>query len=77
MLGSWVTLTEKTKTFNECELVSNLLSTLTFAIKSVADVTFVDNKENNLKERAISLLFRNMSSNVNETYKKWRDVNNI
>ena len=77
MFSRWVTLTEKSKTFNECKLVAGLLSTLTFAIKSVSDVAFVDNKENTLKEKALSQLFKNMSSNVGDCFKKWRDTNNI
>ena len=62
---------------NECKLVGDLFSTLNFAIKSVADNAFVDNKDNTLKEKALIQLFRNLHSNIGETFKKWRDVNNI
>ena len=45
----WYNLTEKTKLLNECKLVSNLLSSLNFAIKSVSDMAFIDNKDNVIK----------------------------
>jgi len=50
---------------------------LNFAIKSVSDIAFVDNKDTAIKEKALIQLFKNMSSNMGDCFKRWRDVNNI
>jgi hypothetical protein len=50
---------------------------LNFAIKSVADIAFVDNKDTAIKEKALIQLFKNLSANVGDLFKRWRDVNNI
>ena len=73
----WQNLTEKAKLINECKVVSNFLASLTQTIKSATDSCFLDTKENQLKEKALIQLFKNMSSNVGDTFKRWRDVNAI
>ena len=73
----WQNLTEKAKLINECKIVSNFLASLTQTIKSATDSCFLDTKENQIKEKALIQLFKNMSSNVGETFKRWRDVNAI
>ena len=50
---------------------------MNFAIKSVADVAFVDNKDTAIKEKALTQLFKNLSANVGDLFRRWRDVNNI
>ena len=50
---------------------------MNFAIKSVSDIAFVDNKDTAIKEKALIQLFKNMSSNMGDCFKRWRDVNNI
>ena len=77
MFNRWQNLTEKAKLVNECRLVSNFLASLTYTIKSATDSCFIDNKENTLKEKALIQLFKNMGHNVSDTFKRWRDVNNI
>ena len=77
MFSRWQSLTEKAKLVNECRLVSGLLASLTFTIKSVTDSCFLDTKENAIKEKALLQLFKNMNHNVSDTFKRWRDVNNI
>ena len=72
MFTRWQGLTEKTKLINECKIVTSFLSSLTSAIKSATDSTFLDNKDNALKEKALIQLFRNMNSNVESTFKRWR-----
>jgi hypothetical protein len=62
---------------NECKLVSSVFASLNFAIKSVSDIAFVDNKDTKIKEAALEQLFRNLSANVGDVLKRWRDVNNI
>ena len=54
-----------------------MFNTLNFVIKSVADNAFSENKDLSIKERALTQLFKNLSSNVGETFKRWRDLNNI
>ena len=53
------------------------MASLNFAIKSVSDMAFVDNKDNIIKEKALIQLFKNMSNNVGDCFKRWRDVNAI
>ncbi len=50
---------------------------MNYAIKSVTDNAFIDSKENTLKEKALIQLFKNLSSNLSDTYKRWREINNI
>jgi hypothetical protein len=45
---------------------------LNFAIKSVTDLAFGDNKDTAIKEKALIQLFKNMSSNMGDCLKKWR-----
>jgi hypothetical protein len=54
-----------------------MFQTLNFAIKSVADIAFVDNKDSQLKEKALIQLFKNLAGNMSDSLRKWRDVNNI
>ena len=41
------------------------------------DSAFIDNKDNMIKEKALLQLFKNMNHNVSDTFKRWRDINNI
>ena len=50
---------------------------MNYVIKSVTDNAFIDSKENTLKEKALIQLFKNLSSNLSDTYKRWREINNI
>ena len=68
----WLSITEKTKLLNECKLVSSVFASLNFAIKSVADIAFVDNKDTAIKEKALIQLFKNLSANVGDCLKRWR-----
>jgi hypothetical protein len=54
-----------------------MFQTLNFAIKSVADIAFVDNKDSALKEKALIQLFKNLAGNMSDCFRKWRDINNI
>ncbi len=40
-------------------------------------MAFNENKDNALKEKALIQLIKNMSINVGDSLKRWRDVNNI
>ena len=72
MYNRWSNITERTRLMNECRQVTNLFSTINFAIKSVADNAFSDNKDNTIKEKALTQLFKNLSGNVSDTFKRWR-----
>ena len=72
MYNRWLGLTEKSKLINECKVVSSFLASLTSAIKSATDSSFLDSKENQVKEKALIQLFKNMNSNVESTFKRWR-----
>ena len=57
--------------------MSSIFASLNFTVKSVADNAFIDNKDNNLKEKALIQLFKNLHNNMGDCFKRWRDVNNI
>ena len=57
---------------NECKSVSNAFSSINFAIKSVCDNAFLDTKDNQLKEKALIQLFKNLYGNLGDSFKRWR-----
>ena len=73
----WLNITEKSHLLNECRLVSNLMASLNYVIKSVSDSAFVDNQVNSLKEKALMQLYKNLNVNINDCFKRWRDVNSV
>ena len=73
----WLSITEKTRLLNECKLVSSVFASLNFAIRSVSDIAFGNNKDNIIKEKALLQLFKNLSANVGDCFKRWRELNNI
>ena len=77
MYNRWLSITDRTRLMNECKQVASVFSTLNFAIKSVADIAFLDSKDQALKEKALTQLFKNMQGNMGDCFKKWRDLNNI
>ena len=77
MYGRWLNITDRTRLMNECKQVANLFSTINFAIKAVADNAFSDNKDSAAKEKSLTQLFKNLSANVGDSFKRWRDLNNI
>ena len=77
MYGRWLNITDRTRLMNECKQVSNLFSTINFAIKAVADNAFSDNKDSAAKEKSLTQLFKNLSANVGDSFKRWRELNNI
>ena len=77
MFSRWQGLTEKSKLVNECRLVTNMLASLTFTIKSATDSCFMDSKKNQLIEKTLLNLYKNMNHNISDTFKRWRDINNI
>ena len=62
---------------NECRQITSIFQTLNFAIKSVADLAFIDNKDSQLKQKSLMKLFKNLSGNMSDSLKRWRDVNSI
>ncbi len=62
---------------NECRQITSIFQTLNFAIKSVADLAFIDNKDSQLKQKSLMQLFKNLSGNMSDSLKRWRDVNSI
>ena len=62
---------------NECRQITSLFQTLNTVIKSVADVAFVDNKDSALKEKSLLTLFKNLSGNVSDTFKRWKEINQM
>ncbi len=52
--------------------MNSTFQTLFFVIKSTADLAFMENKETLLKEKALLQLFKNLSGNMSDTFKRWR-----
>ena len=53
------------------------MASLNYVIKSVSDSAFVDNQVNSLKEKALMQLYKNLNVNINDCFKRWRDVNRV
>ena len=62
---------------NECRQMNSTFQTLFFVIKSTADLAFMENKDTLLKEKALLQLFKNLSGNMSDTFKRWREINTI
>jgi hypothetical protein len=73
MYNRWNGITERTRLMNECRLVSHIFSNINFAIKSVADNAFLNSKDNEVKEKALIQLFKNLARKLGDTFKRWRD----
>ena len=73
----WLSITEKTKMMNECREVSNIFSSLSYTIKSVSDNAFLDPKDTAIKVKALEQLFKNLTSNLSDTFRRWREINNV
>ena len=72
MYNRWNNITERTRLMNECRLVSHIFSNINFAIKSVADNAFLNSKDNEIKEKALIQLFKNLYGNLGDTFRRWR-----
>ncbi len=71
-------MTEKTKTMKVCRQVSDIFLLLNFAIKSVADVGFIiDPEDEQQKVKALNQLYLNLIINFSDAFKKWRDINTV
>ncbi len=68
----WLGITEKTRLLNECRLIGNIFSNINFAIKSVTDNIFSDNKESQIKQQALIKIFGNMKLTVDDSFRRWR-----
>ena len=77
MYNRWFGITEKTRLMNECRLVSSIFSSVNFVIKSVSDNAFSENKDINAKASALKMLFKNLESNIEGSFRRWRELNNI
>ena len=62
---------------NECKEVDSIFASLNFTVKAVSDNAFTNTQENSLKEKALIQLFKNLSSNISDTFKHWRNLNQI
>ena len=72
MYNRWHSIMTETGLMNKCKLVSSMFSTLNYVIKSVCDNAFIENKETDLKEKALMQLFKNLQGNMAESFKRWR-----
>ena len=61
---------------NECRLVTGLFQTLNNTVKAVVDNVFIENKDTQIKEKALLQLFTNQG-NMCECFKRWREANKI
>ena len=72
MYTRWHSITEKTRLMNECRLVTGLFATLNNTVKAVVDNAFIENKDTQIKEKALIQLFKNLHGNMGECFKRWR-----
>jgi hypothetical protein len=77
MYTRWNHIVNRQKLINECKQVNDVFATLNFTIKSIADNAFLDNKDNQIKEKALIQLFRNLHLNLGDSFRKWRENNAI
>ncbi len=68
----WFNTTEKSRLLEEARLVTGLFTTVHHAIKSVIDNAFIENRETQIKEKALEKIFGNLTGNVAECFKRWR-----
>ena len=54
-----------------------MFGTINNSIKSVIDNAFIENRETQLKEKALLQLFRNLTGNMSECFKRWREANKV
>ena len=73
----WLGITEKSRLLNECRLIGNVFSNINLAIKSVTDNIFSDNKESQIKQQALIKIFGNMKLTVDDSFRRWREINTI
>ena len=64
MYNRWHSITEKTRLMNECRLVTGLFQTVNNTIKAVVDNAFIENKDTQIKEKALLQLFKNLQGNM-------------
>ena len=68
----WMNITEKSKLIKECQLISQFFNTLNLSIKSISDIAFGNNKDNQIKLDALNKIFMNMSFGLGSSLKRWR-----
>ena len=68
----WLSITEKEKLVKQCKLLMSTFTSINFTIKSVADNAFLNSKDNELKEKALIQLFKNLNGNLGDTFRRWR-----
>jgi hypothetical protein len=71
-MDRWKWYHRKNKTYELMQISSHIFSNINFAIKSVADNAFLNSKENEVKEKALIQLFKNLQGNLGETFRRWR-----
>ena len=71
----WLSINEKSKLIHECRLVSNIFASINLAIKSVSDAAFLNNKNNQIMEDAIRLIFDNANFGLANSFRRWREAN--
>jgi hypothetical protein len=73
MYGRWLGHHRKNKTYELMQIsVSHIFSNINFAIKSVADNAFLNSADNQIKEKALIQLFKNLQGNLGDTFRRWR-----
>src|ERR1019366_6287129 len=77
MDSRWNNIVNRQKLIKECRQGSDVFATLNFTIKSITDNAILDNKDNQIKEKALIQLFRNLNLNLADSFKKWRENNAI
>ena len=77
MYQRWYNINDRTKLLKQCRALGNAFNIAQTAIRSVTDNAFSSSKDNAIKEKSLTQLFKNLSANVGDSFKRWRDLNNI
>ena len=77
LYNRWLGMTEKAKNVRECKILNNVFMSLNLSIKSVANSAFTLNKDNLIKEKALNKLFANVSLGLEESFRRWRRLNEL
>ena len=73
----WINITEKSKLINECKLLGNVFERMNFVIKSVTDNVLENSHSNQVKIDAFNKIFLQMNLSLNDSLKRWREINRI
>ena len=77
LYSRWLSMTEMAKYIRLSKVMNSLFMSVNISIKSVTDSAFTLNKDNIIKEKALIKLFANLSFGLEESFRRWRILNEL